>query len=134
MSTLNHGHATATAAAKKVTHVAAKITGIFWGSIAKTTGGPRAASFVVSRRCLRKEAMAESTCFCARQGGKGEYYCYRLNSLSHSLTHSLTHKHTRTLLTLLPLLINRKREKKRGRERCVIIVADGVDAADGDDD
>ena len=43
----HHGHEIATIAAKKVSVAAAKITGIIWRAIAKTTGAPRAAPFVV---------------------------------------------------------------------------------------
>ena len=42
----HHGHEIATATAKKVTVAAAKI---IWGAIAKATGAPRAAPFVVIR-------------------------------------------------------------------------------------
>ena len=43
--------AIAAATAKIRTVNAAKITGIIWGVIAKTTGAPRAAPFVVLLRC-----------------------------------------------------------------------------------
>ncbi len=53
-----------------------KIIRIIWGAVAKTTGDPRVAPFVVLCRSS-EQVYITSSYFCARQREKGGYYCYR---------------------------------------------------------